>query len=140
MNKDKKDEKEKNRREFMKRVAAVTAATAAVGVGTKASGRAARVARPIRAGAVRLPQIPALAPDKIAGLEGSQKALAETLNMALTTLDVKGAIESRGQGLDSRDRTLLARLDQRDLADLNFIMQKLPPGGAVAANVGGIFW
>jgi|GEM_PF-4706825 len=140
MPKDEQDTKQKDRREFMKRVAAVTAATAAVGVGTEASGQAARGVRAGRGGAPQLPRVAALAPDKIANLKGPQKALAETLSLALTTLDGKGAIASRGKGLAARDRQLLSQLDQRDLADLNFIMQKLPPGGSVAANVGGFFW
>ena len=135
-----KDEKKKDRREFMKRVAAVTAATAAVGVGTEARGQAARVARPTRSGAPRLPRVAALAPDKIASLKGPQKAFAETLSLALTTLDGKGAIASRGKGLAARDRQLLSQLNQRDLADLNFILQKVPAGGAVASNIGVLLW
>ena len=138
MPKEDKNEEKKDRREFMKRVAAVTAATAAVGVGTNARGQTARVARATRVGGPRMPRVAALAPDKIAGLKGSQKAFAETLSQALTTLDVQGAIRSKGQGLVARDKQLLSQLDQRDLADLNFILQKVPAGGAVASNIGTI--
>ena len=122
------DKKQEKRRNFMKRVAALTAAATVAGIGTDTRGQPQPLPQPLLAKRAILPEVRELAPARISRLPltGSDRALAETLGLAMRTLDVKEAIETKGQNLQDSDRQMLLQLNERDLADLNFVINKLP--------------
>ena len=126
-----------HRREFMKRLAVVAASAAAVGAGAGAAEAQLRRGGGPAERESLLP--PVLRPNQLNNLQGRDLVFARTFGKALQTLDAPGAVKELGESLSQQDKDLLMKLDARDLADLNFIVQKLGPG-MQSDSVGGFIF
>ena len=137
------------RRAVLKRLAAVAVAGGVAGLGAKAmAGEPPRLIGPGKV--IRKPPIRRLehplptSQAKMATLKGPNRALAQTFNQAMRTLDMRAAIEAKGRGLAPLDRALLQKMTREDLVHLRTILTKLGPAlnraNEVSASNGWIIY
>jgi hypothetical protein len=139
-------ENEQSRRAFMKRIAQLTATAALAGVSvTPARAEATPTGKLLTPRGRKCRTGLAFDEKVMAGMKGAKLALAETMNEALATHDMKGALAKFGTGLLASDRELLGKLGTGDLKALGSILGKLKssipsPDGLLAGHSGGFFF